>query len=430
MATAEISVACKANLCNDRSEKVQYMKPETQDEIDADALTWPVTDKKVKASNCSTSTAIGAADCVASSCSCGAGGGTSGCGCLQPWTSICKTGCGNSCCSNTGFGGLFGNRTSAECCSSGACGSCASGGSCRGDCLCCCDSWSFIGEMLFLTRTSADNLALITDQNTGGELLNAQDFDFDYNAAPRLFIRHQNSRCNGFDIGYMGIDSWNDMKFRGDPVSPTLIGPGGFPFPSAGPGGVFNAAYGSEFHSAEFNFRRRCNECTTWVAGARMVDFSDTLIATSVAPTAADFFTIDADNHMYGFQIGFDTEVINCGGQFHVDTILRAGLMFNDADQTTNVPILSGAPAGVVATNVSADDDHTAFLGELGVRTMYELNDSVSVGGGYHLIWLEGVALAPDQIPVTSLIGTGNAALDTGGSLLFHGAVLSLIVSY
>jgi hypothetical protein len=104
--------------------------------------------------------------------------------------------------------------------------------------------------------------------------------------------------------------------------------------------------------------------------------------------------------------------------------------MFNDADQTTRVPILAGLPSGVVATNVSASDDHTAFVGELGFRAMYELSDSVSVGSGYHLIWLEGVALAPDQIPVSSLLGTGNAALDTGGSLLFHGAAFNLTVRY
>ena len=98
-----------------------------------------------------------------------------------------------------------------------------------------------------------------------------------------------------------------------------------------------------------------------------MVDFSDTLHATSVAPTPDDFFTIDADNHMYGFQLGFDAELINCAGQFHIDSIFRCGLLFNSADQTTSVPVFAGLPPGVLATNVSANDDHTTFLGELGL---------------------------------------------------------------
>lgn len=414
---AEIKFASQADLSGQQPVGGKPATPSKLDAVDATSIAAIIKDNHVRAA-CGCGSACGGSGSNLGG-DCCAGGGTSGCGCLQPWTSICKTKCDDSCFTSSR---LFGGNKADSCCSTGSCGS-----SCCDSCLRCCDSWSFVGEMLFITRTSADDLTLITDQNTGGQLLNARDFDFDYNAAPRLFIRRDCSNCNGFELGYTGIDSWNDLKLRGNPISPTLIGPGGFPFVSAGPGAVFGAAYGSEFHSAVANFRHRLNECTTVIAGFRMIDFSDTLIAASAAPTAAEYFTIDADNHMYGFQIGFDSELINCGGQFHVDSVLRAGLMFNDADQTTRVPVLAGLP---VATNVSASDNHTSFIGELGIRSMYELSSTVSVGAGYHLIWLEGLALAPDQIPVTSLIGGGNAALDTGGGLLFHGAALNATVRY
>ena len=143
-----------------------------------------------------------------------------------------------------------------------------------------------------------------------------------------------------------------------------------------------------------------------------------------------DFPVFDADNHMYGFQFGFDSELLNCGGQFHIDSIFRVGILFNDADQTTNAPVFAGLPPNTIASAVSAQDNHTTFLGEIGLRAVYELNDCVSIGSGYHLIFLEGLALAPDQIPATSLLGAGSASLDTGGGLLLHGAAVNITTRF
>ena len=202
-----------------------------------------------------------------------------------------------------------------------------------------------------------------------------------------------------------------------------------FRFRRALQGTIFSAAYGSEFHSGEFNIRKRCDECLTWVAGMRIVDFSDTLVTSTTAPTAREYYTIDADNHMFGFQFGFDAELINCDGQFHIDSIFRVGMLFNRADQTTRVPVFAGLPPGAPVANASANENHTTFLSEIGLRAVYELNNRVSIGTGYHLIWLEGLALAPDQIPATSLTG-GNTTLDTGGGLLLHGAAINMTVRF
>jgi hypothetical protein len=54
----------------------------------------------------------------------------------------------------------------------------------------------------------------------------------------------------------------------------------------------------------------------------------------------------------------------------------------------------------------------------------------LAVRGGYQLMWLEGVALAPEQIPVNNLIAPAIAAVDTSGGLFLDGATVGFVVQY
>ena len=133
---------------------------------------------------------------------------------------------------------------------------------------------------------------------------------------------------------------------------------------------------------------------------------------------------MDADNHLYGFQIGADAVLLRPTAGFHVDTIVRVGVLGNNADQTTRAPVLANFNGFV--DQVGASGDETSFMAELGVRGVFQLTDSWSVFGGYQALWLDGLALAPEQIPVTDLSAPGSAALNTDGELFFHGATVGL----
>ena len=281
-----------------------------------------------------------------------------------------------------------------------------------------------------MNRSDSDDFTLITNQTTGDELLNVNGLNFDHRATPRVFLTRETSDCWGIDIGFMGIDSWFTSESRGTPtVSPTAFGPNGDSFPSAAPGTVYQANYGTNLYSGEVNLRRRCNECVTWLAGFRWMELDDLLFVRQSAATPQALYQVDTNNHMYGFQIGGEAELINCQQRFHVDSLFRAGILFNNADQATYAPIYNGA-APAILNSITADDDHTAFIGELGLRAVYELNRCVSITGGYHIMLLDGVALAPDQLPVTNLSAPGSAVLDTNGTLFFHGASVGVRVNY
>ena len=292
-------------------------------------------------------------------------------------------------------------------------------------CMACCDQWTVLAEVLFLRRSDADQLALITHQETEEILVDAEHLEFNHNAAMRYQLIREYCCCWGWDIGYFGIDSWTTAGNGGGPVSPVLQGPG-VDFPSTAHGTIYRAEYGTDLYSAEFNIRRRVHECLTAVAGFRWIELRDELHTLAIAPEVIDMYTVDTNNQMYGFQLGADTRLWDHQGRFQIDGIFRAGILFNNADQNMVAPILRPfEPAAV--SEITAKEDHTAFVGEIGLRGNLQIWRGLYATGGYSILWLDGLALAPDQIPHTSLLTPPFADLDTGGTLYFHGATVGLM---
>ncbi len=312
------------------------------------------------------------------------------------------------------------------------CDGCAGQEACAVCCnpCCCCPcqpGWWFAADALFLRRSTAESQTLVRDQTTGDEILNTDNLTFDYQGLPSLQLMRRYCNCHGWDIRYFGLDSWSSSTDSGDPVSPAYEIPG-FLLPSTQPGTIFRTNYGTDFYSAEINYRYWLNPCLSFVTGFRWLELGDELYVSQIAPVQNDLFTIDTNNHMYGWQVGADATVLNCGGRFHVDTVVRAAVLSNRADQRTVAPVLSGV-GGFVDT-LGASDNHTSFFGELGFRGVYWLTENMAVRGGYTLMWLEGVALAPEQIPVNSLIAPGTEAIDTSGGLFFDGATIGMLVRF
>jgi hypothetical protein len=72
-----------------------------------------------------------------------------------------------------------------------------------------------------------------------------------------------------------------------------------------------------------------------------------------------------------------------------------------------------------------SDDTDTAFVGDLNFTVIYQICDFWGARLGYNFIWLEGVALAPDQLDFTNTPDSGRH-LDGDGSLFLHGVNLGL----
>jgi hypothetical protein len=282
--------------------------------------------------------------------------------------------------------------------------------------------WTATADALFLDRISHSSVVMVRRVSDNAVLGTANDFDFNFEAGPRLsLIRHGD--C-GWDLEatYFGVDGWNSALLRSD-VSGVRFSAPDVVVTVAGesPGMVFD--YRSRLYSTEFNLRRSCEDSwLTPLIGFRYIELHENLVGQPMDPIAGAFWNTDADNFLYGFQIGADMKVLDRGGKFHIDGLAKAGLYYNRAEQTSAIPLIVGDVA-------SASDDHTAFAAELGLMGVYQWTERVALRAGYQLMWLDGVALAPNQIPVSSA-PTRTAAVDAGGTVFYHGATAGLEIRF
>jgi hypothetical protein len=191
----------------------------------------------------------------------------------------------------------------------------------------------------------------------------------------------------------------------------------------------FAVDYGSDLYSAEINLRRRCLGRLDLLAGMRWVELREDfhVIGPNPLSPAPDVrYDTLTGNSMYGFQIGAEAKVFDRCGPLRIDGFIKAGIYANDGHQETS----TRGNLGSVVT-AAAGGDNTSFLGEAGLSALYRLDDHLAVRGGYQVMWIEGVALAPDQLPHTDVTSSpATATLDAHGGLFYHGVQVGLEARY
>lgn len=101
-----------------------------------------------------------------------------------------------------------------------------------------------------------------------------------------------------------------------------------------------------------------------------------------------------------------------------MDVVSKAGIYSNAAAQDSSVS------TGIATLNASGRSTRTAFVGEIGTNGSWCVTDHLSLRGGYRLLWIDGVALASDQLASTNFFtGTG---FNGSGNAFYHGATAGL----
>lgn len=174
------------------------------------------------------------------------------------------------------------------------------------------------------------------------------------------------------------------------------------------------AYYESDFVSFEVLGTRRA-DCHELSYGFRYAGLNEHFSPTA-ANASGDAF--HADNHLFGLQLGLESDLWTSRQPLSIRSIAKAGVYYNDVDlyAQTHAP-------GLILSSATRDTGSAAFLGEFGLQAEYELSYSCSLQLGYRLILLDGVSLASDLVPnvggfapsVTPPIGSDKS------TLLMHG---------
>lgn len=316
-------------------------------------------------------------------------------------------------------------------------------------------------EFLFLERSnsSATQDIIVQAQSKPATTdLSTSDLDFDFDPALRVVVGHRLHDGWALEGSYLGLCDAEDAVFREAPGAESVLT---FPGKLGLGANVFSdidrvwVNYSSALHSAELNlvcccgcctscddsgktssFKGECDEggirCRTveWLAGFRYLNLGERLniyAERGQVPTEGEtpqpeqgVYDIRTSNHLFGAQFGVRAR--RWRTKLGWEATGKAGIFGNGAQQEQCVldyPL--GEPGEFpLRPETSAAHGQVAFVGELNLTGIYRLNDVWNLRGGYNLIWIAGVALAPDQLDFRGTLPAGDH-LDSNGSVLLHG---------
>ena len=266
-------------------------------------------------------------------------------------------------------------------------------------------------DALFMTRSSGTGAGILLLPNFTGAAIGGHDLTYNVTSGPRVTFGVPLGAMSAAEFTYFGLyDLHSSLNFAG-PARPV----------NAPPvlGSDFRLFDRTDVNNAEVNYRRWLGNNFSVLGGFRYVNLHDQLndsfLRTPPGGPVPVHTRNETDNNLYGLQLGADWYA-PVTKRFWFDFGGKAGIFLNSATSSA-----SGFGPPLPPLHASAHADQTAFVGELALTAVYQVTPHFFLRGGYRVMWLEGVALAPDQLAAT---GFNNLpTINTGAGLLLHGAL-------
>ncbi|MEI6240488.1 MAG: BBP7 family outer membrane beta-barrel protein [Planctomycetia bacterium] len=289
-------------------------------------------------------------------------------------------------------------------------------------------------EALIMGRDNqAANQPLVVEVgNPGNVLLSGKDLQFPFGSGVRSFYGARDPEQGGWELGYFGLYGQHADAATSIASPQFLQAPGPLGDSLTDEGEAATLAWNSTINSAEANVfrtstawsdRREAWRTVDWLVGFRYVSVEE---SASLNIKSCDCegpyvpYGVRTSNNMFGGQIG--TRGRLTWDRWALEGWAKAGLMGTVERQSQDALVdylgVLQRPASSSATT------EVGFIGDLNMSAIYRLTDTWGIRAGYNLIWIGGVALAPDQFsfavdgPVTSI--------NNGGGIFLHGANLGL----
>ncbi len=265
------------------------------------------------------------------------------------------------------------------------------------------NNWFVQADALFLERSNASDEILVS---TGGDsgfpqpVVTIDDLGTDFESGLRLSVGRLVNSDQSLEVAYFGLQSWGAEFTVSDPPpdTETLFG------------GEFTVAHfvtRSELHNAEINLRRHVFPSGRFSAatlvGVRYLSFKDRFVVSQDLVDTMDsagfrLFDINADNDLIGAQLGGDF-LFSVTRRLRFGASGKAGLLLNLADLET---IIDSRDIGTII--VGDSNERLAGIVEVGLTATWQVTPNLAVRGGYQVIYVGGLALAPENYDPLSLV--------------------------
>jgi hypothetical protein len=274
----------------------------------------------------------------------------------------------------------------------------------------------FTADALILTRDNQSfEQALVTQSGSGDTLLSTQDFDFVYEVGPNITLGYRPTPWDAWEITYFGLMDWDSRTTLNGAADLNLPGALGaaldLNFANAN---AMNLTYSSVIHNGEFNYLWTHGQIM-WLLGFRYFNLGEELNIRSASATGITEYNTTTRNDLYGGQLGARYRA--GWKRFNWDFFGKAGVFGNRAVEQQFITNIGDAPI----RDTSVEQGHTAFVGDIGVNLSYNICKCWTIRAGYNAIWVEDVALAPNQLDFTDT-PTSGTTLNNNGSVFLHGA--------
>ena len=133
------------------------------------------------------------------------------------------------------------------------------------------------------------------------------------------------------------------------------------------------------------------------------------------AQVSAEHYRINTSNRLFGPQVGLIFGIPFQHSLFEISG--KIGVMANSAQQRT---FLGNFDNSFIFRDSETHRRRASVLGELGFNFTHQFSRHWFARLGYNLIFVEGLALAPDQLDF-SFTDTSGLTLKDSGGLFLHG---------
>ena len=314
-------------------------------------------------------------------------------------------------------------------------------------------NYVFGAQALFFRRDHEDDVPLT--RNGAGQVLRSTGASMGTMGGVNFGLTKRDCNGNGFQLGYWGL-------YPGQQSS-TILGPGlgsyltGFNTLSVAPGAQnllnyynnsdSNRIYrDNEFHSAEANMLRNGGNYTTrsgragnyeMLGGARWFQFNEdfqySAFYAAANPSQVDYI-INNTNTLLGFQIGGRNQVC-LSDRLTLISAAKLGAFNNRINSSQCICDSNGNFAyrtalGVDDYNYTSTKNDLALLGELDMGLAYRFSQSARATFGYRVLGVNGLALAPSQIPRNFANDAEINSINSNNSLILGGGYAGLEFCY
>jgi hypothetical protein len=277
-------------------------------------------------------------------------------------------------------------------------------------------------DALFLARDNrTSNTTAILVQGEGGPaigtpLQNSGDARFNMEPGISAMLGIHVDECRAWEFGYFGIFDWDASTAVTNANSLAIPGDLGLASLDYFASDRIALSYNSRLHNAEINHVWD-GELVSLIAGFRYLSLDEDFILNSTdADSGASDYRIRTTNDLFGGQLGARFE--GGDGDWSWSATGKAGIFGNDAFQAQSVADFP--PAFFLRPETGRRSGGVAFVGDVNCTLAYQITDALSARIGYNVLFIEGVALAPDQLDFSDTPTSGQVLRRSG--LFAHGA--------